>query len=142
MARRVAPAIAGLPLPQGEPAESLTKAEVAQLLGCPLNQVTRDSAVLWGEDTKYQRLSEGHAWMLYCVACYRAKRYQVDGVGAIRRSEILRFASAPESVILALVEAVGGSRADFDKRIRATLSQRDVSRFRRGLELDIVAVSI
>ena len=142
MARRAAPAIAGLPLPQGEPAPSLTKQEVARLLGCPMNQIVRDSASLWGDRTKHQRLSEGHAWMLYCVACYRAKRYQVDGVGAVRREEILRFANSPEPVIIAMVEAVGGSRADFEQRLRATLSQREVSRFRRGLELDITAIAL
>lgn len=144
MVARKERAIQGLSTPLRDPTPTFTKLDVAEMLGCPPIQISRDCAALWGSDVARSPLDKKQAWTLYAVACYRAKRYELDGARLIRRTEILRFLAAPKEVILGVIEAMGGSQQDFDLRVAKLLATRQVSRHQRGVSepLDIEAQKV
>lgn len=133
MPNRKERAITGLSSPLREPTPTFTKADVAEMLGCPPIQISRDCAALWGSEMARQPLTKKQAWTLYAVACYRAKRYELDGACFVRKPEILRFLETPKEVILGVIEAMGGSQNDFDLRVAKLLASRQLSRHQRGV---------
>lgn len=139
--RRLKP-ISGLtPLVSANPENSITKGELAAAFGCDPSQISRDASTLWGDRTRHRRLSRRQAFTLYAVACFRLKRYELDGADLVRADEILAFASSSEEIIQSTIAAVGGSDADFEQRLQGIFAARAVRRF-EPITFDIPSVQI
>lgn len=127
--RRLKPISGLIPIAAANPENSITKGELATAFGCDPSQISRDASTLWGDRTRHRRLSRRQAFTLYAVACFRLKRYELDGADLVRADEILAFASSSEEIIQSTIAAVGGSDGDFEQRLEGIFAARAVRRF-------------
>ena len=117
--------------------ERFLKTEVADMLGAPLYQISRDAKLLWGERVYRSLLSRAEVKTIYCATMYRHLQYG-QGRVQITDAEILDFINNnTDAEIWAIVALAGGSQEDCNAGIEEMLMRRN----QRRIEQETINVS-
>ncbi|MGP1383460.1 MAG: hypothetical protein ACTS2F_07845 [Thainema sp.] len=107
------------------------KQDVADMLGAPLYQISRDTKILWGERAYRASLSRAEVKTIYCVTLYRHLQY-AKGRHQIPESEIIEFINhQTDAEIWAVVALAGGSEADCNVGIEEMLMRQNQRRIQQ-----------